>query len=284
MRWALNYSRQEGRVETMRDSLRLIAVQFNPKHKAVDENRDFILKRLKDMRDALVVFPELSTTGYSFTSRDELVDMAETLDGDFARELKSIAVSNDLVIVVGVPELAEGKLYNSAFIIAPDRSPETYRKVHLFYREKDVFEPGDEFKVFDVRVGEVGFKLGVMICFDWAFPESARTLALRGADIIAHPANLVLPYCPRVMPARALENRVFTVTANRVGTEMLGNEQLSFIGSSIICSPKGEVIAKADKEEYIEISATVNPLEARNKTLTKVNDIFADRRPSVYEC
>jgi len=100
----------------------------------------------------------------------------------------------------------------------------TYRKIHLFYKEKLYFAPGENPpKVFNVN----GVNIGVMICFDWIFPETARTLSLQGAELIAHPANLVLPYCQNAMITRSIENRVFTATANRVGSELREDEQLT---------------------------------------------------------
>lgn len=117
-----------------------------------------------------------------------------------------------------------------------------------------------------------------MICFDWFFPESARTLALKGAEIIAHPANLVMPYAPRAMPIRALENRVYTITADRVGEE----RGLKFIGKSLIASPKAEVLSIASETEeeigVVEIDLNL----ARNKRLNDMNDIFKDRREEYY--
>ena len=84
------------------------------------------------------------------------------------------------------------------------------------------FTPGDSgFQVWDIGLA----KIGVMICFDWYYPESARTLALMGAEIICHPSNLVLPNSPDSMPVRCLENRVFAITSNRIGTEARGVEQ-----------------------------------------------------------
>ena len=150
-----------------------------------------------------------------------------------------------------------------------------YRKVHLFYREKLFFEPGNlGFHVFNIGIA----KVGVMICFDWFFPESARTLALKGADIIAHPSNLVMPYAPRAMPIRALENRVYTITANRIGEE----RGLRFIGKSTIASPRAEVLAvgSEDKEEVAVVEVDLEL--ARDKRLNDINDIFRDRRPEFY--
>jgi predicted amidohydrolase len=106
--------------------------------------------------------------------------------------------------------------YNSSVFISPDREISVYRKAHLFYKEKLVFSNGNtHFPVYNTSIG----KIGVMICFDWIFPEVCRSLALKGAEIICQPANLVLPHCPLAMRVRSIENRIFTVTANRIGSE-----------------------------------------------------------------
>ena len=111
-----------------------------------------------------------------------------------------------------------------------------YRKTHLFFEETLFFTPGDTgFHVWDIGPA----KIGIMVCFDWYYPESARTLALKGADIIRHPSNLVLPNCPDSMPVRCLENRVFAVTCNRIGNEARGGkDQLTYIGNSEVVTPK----------------------------------------------
>jgi predicted amidohydrolase len=122
-----------------------------------------------------------------------------------------------------------------------------------------------------------------MICFDWLFPESVRSLALMGADIIAHPSNLVLPYCPQAMPIRCLENRVFAITANRIGEERRKQgEPLRFIGSSLIVSPEGKILAKAPENEEALLIAEIEPETARNKNLNPLNNLFEDRRPEMY--
>jgi len=121
-----------------------------------------------------------------------------------------------------------------------------------------------------------------MICFDWQFPEAARTLALAGAQIICHPANLVLPWCQQAMKIRCLENRVFAVTANRIGTELNAGEKVSFTGQSQILNTKGEVLSSLSVSQEGTITAEINPEEANNKTVTERNDAFKDRRPEFY--
>ena len=122
-----------------------------------------------------------------------------------------------------------------------------------------------------------------MICFDWYYPEVARTLALQGADILCHPSNLVLPSCPDAMVTRSLENRVFSLTANRVGQEVRGGKlPLTYIGKSELVSPQGKILSRAsiDKEELLVLEIDVN--EARDKSINSYNDLLKDRRPDLY--
>ncbi|MEK6581475.1 MAG: nitrilase-related carbon-nitrogen hydrolase, partial [Nitrospirota bacterium] len=175
----------------------------------------------------------------------------------------------------------KGKLYNSAILTGPDGFMGVYRKTHLFYEEKLWFSAGDTgFKVWQTLIGNIG----VMICFDWFFPESARTLALRGADIIAHSSNLVLPFCPDAMVTRCLENRVFAVTANRTGSEQRGGkERLTYIGKSQITSHKGEILYRAS-EDGDELSVReIDISRARNKQINSLNNLFDDRKKEFYE-
>ena len=139
------------------------------------------------------------------------------------------------------------------------------------------------FPVFDVqdRAGQP-YRLGVMVCFDWYFPEAARSLALGGADVVAHPSNLVRKDCPRSMPIRALENHVFTATANRIGEESNGQETLTFVGQSLICDPGGEVLAQAGRDETAWVVAEVDPTDARDRQITAHNHLLHDRRPEAY--
>jgi beta-ureidopropionase len=238
-----------------------------------------LIREAADQGAQLVVLPELFDTGYNFRSKEEVVEVAGQIpDGPTTEFLVELARELEVFIVAGTAEKDEkGNLYNSAVVVGPVGWGYIgkYRKIHLFNREKLFFRPGNlGFHVFNIGIA----KVGVMICFDWFFPESARTLALKGADIIAHPSNLVMPYAPRAMPIRALENRVYTITANRVGEEF----GLRFIGKSTIASPKAEVLAMGseDREEVgvVEIDLSL----ARDKRINEMNDIFKDRRPQYY--
>lgn len=232
----------------------------------------------------LIVLPELAFTGYFFESTEQARMLAETTDGRTVILLSRLARETGATLVAGFAEAAGERLYNSAVVVTPNGLLGTYRKTHLFYEETTHFAPGDTgFRVWTVtdRAGRP-YRLGVMICFDWFFPESARALALRGADLIAHPSNLVLPHCPNAMPFRALENGVFTATANRTGSESNGRESLSFIGRSTICSPSAEVLAEAPGYGDAVIRAEVEPTAARSKGLNAYNDRWGDRRTDLY--
>jgi predicted amidohydrolase len=123
----------------------------------------------------------------------------------------------------------------------------------------------------------------MMICFDWFFPEVARSLALDGAQIIAHPSNLVLPWCQRAMFARSVENHVFSITANRTGREARAGRELVFTGGSQVLGCNGEVLlAAAEKDKSLQVTA-VDLAQANQKQMNPWNDILASRRPELYK-
>ena len=170
-------------------------------------------------------------------------------------------------------------IYNAAMIVSNEGVIEVYRKIHLYYREKLWFTPGNKpLKVYDIN----GVKIGIMICFDWIFPETSRTLSLLGADIIVHPANLVLPYCQNAMITRCLENRVFAVTSNRIGEEKRGSDHFKFTGRSQITSYNGEVLSSAPSDKPYVDFIDINIDKARNKNLNEFNNILEDRKPNFY--
>ena len=183
------------------------------------------------------------------------------------------------IIVGGFVEKAGNEIYNSAMIVSNNRVIDTYRKIHLYYKEKLWLSPGDKpLKVYEIN----DIKIGIMICFDWIFPEMARSLALLGADIIAHPANLVLPYCQKAMTTRCLENRVYGVTANRIGQEKRGQDNFKFTGASQITSYNGKILSAAPTNEIYIDFAEIDFRKARNKRLNDYNVILQDRREEFY--
>ena len=265
--------------------MRVAVLQHLPQYLAVDANLDAVDRMLSGIDADLVVLPEFFATGYFFHSTEDARSVAEALPGGRTTDrMIDWARRSGAVIVGGLVEICSDRLYNSAAIVGPEGPVGRYRKLHLYFEEKIHFEPGNlGLQVFDVtdRAGNA-YRLGVMICFDWYYPEAARTLALAGADVIAHPANLVRRDCPRAMPVRALENHVFTATADRVGTESKSGETLSFIGQSRICSPRGEVLAELGTDETGVAVAEIDAADARARRITEHNDLFADRRVDAY--
>jgi predicted amidohydrolase len=176
-------------------------------------------------------------------------------------------------------EISSGNMYNSAILVAPSGYIATYRKIHLFNEEKLWFQPGNTgFDVYDLGP----CRIGIMICFDWFFPESARILALKGADILCHPSNLVLPPCQDSMPTRCLENKIYAITANRTGWEERGGQCFTYTGKSQITSPEARILYRASAEDEEIRSVDVDISLARNKKINKYNDLFADRRIEYY--
>jgi len=254
-------------------------VQFNPIFGKVDENNkkieDFVSKNQAD----LLVLPELCNTGYMFKDKNELRQLSEEIpQGKTTKEWIRIAKENKAFLVGGLAERDGSDFFDSSVLVGPNGFIGKYRKTHLFLNEKKIFTPGGlGFNVFDTDVG----KIGLMICFDYMFPEAARTLALKGADIICNPVNLVSPP-PKVMTvmrARALENGIYAIAVNRVGEER-GHK---FQGGSEIIDPRMEILAfgSPDMEEVKVIEVDVE--KARDKMYTKTNDLLKDRRIEFYK-
>lgn len=258
-------------------------LQNHPSFGAVDRNLEAARGILADAGGEadLWVFPELFASGYLMGTPEEASRLSERIpDGPTTRWLIGLARDRKAGIVAGLPERGDdGRVYNSAVAVDPSGVRGVYRKIHLFDREKEWFTPGgDGFAVLDLA----GMRVGVMICFDWRFPEAARTLTLLGAQVLAHPSNLVHPWCQAAMVTRALENRVFAITANRIGGEDRAGSSLLFTGGSRIVAPDGRILADAPTDGTAAAIAEIDPRQADDKHATPANDLLADRRPEFY--
>ncbi len=257
-------------------------IQFNPIFGEITKNLERSLELIQEGAEAdLLVLPELCTTGYLFTDQKELQKLGEKVpEGPSTKSWIKIAKETNTYIVAGICEkVSDIEFYNSAVLVGPEGFIDVYRKIHLFNDEKDFFTAGNgPFKIYNIGLA----KIGLLVCFDWYFPEMARILALNGADILCHPANLVLPFSQKTMLARSIENRVFTITANRVGSDIRPNSKLTFTGQSQVTSPKMELLAQATEDEEVVKVVEIDPSIASNKMITAKNHAFLDRRIDLY--
>lgn len=238
----------------------------------------------------LIVFPECMLTGYGFDTREEAMVHARSLDDPLFSELKDVLASKNLFITLGFLELersndsASPHLFNASVLIGPEGIVGHYRKVHLPHLGVDRFVDRGDKPYAVLPAGDA--KVGLAICYDCSFPEPMRVLALEGADIIALGTNwpIAAARTAEIVPsARSMENHLFFVAANRVGTE----RGFRFCGLSSICGPDGVVLAQAKGDEETILYAEVELAQARNKRIERtpgahVIDRFADRCPSFY--
>jgi predicted amidohydrolase len=233
----------------------------------------------------LVVFPECALTGYAFESKDEARPHAETIPGTATEALAADCRRLGVWAVFGLLESdpSSGRLFNACALVSPDGLRASYRKVHLPFLGVDRFTtPGNRpFAVHDLG----GLLIGMNICYDGSFPETARVLMLLGADLVVLPTNWppgAISAVQYLIPARALENHVYYAAVNRVGEE----RGFRFIGQSRLVACTGDLLAAAGDAEEI-IYAEVDPAEARRKHLIKIPgkyeiDRVRDRRPEMY--
>ncbi|MDD3183864.1 MAG: carbon-nitrogen hydrolase family protein [Anaerostipes sp.] len=229
----------------------------------------------------LVVFPELCVTGYQ--CGDKFYELAEKPEdaSESVAFMSCLARKYGVHIIYGMAEQDMEKkevIYNSQFFI--DDEGEllgTYHKVHLFASEKAFFTPGDEFKVFDTKIG----RIGLFICYDAFFPEAARCLAVQGVDLLVNSTNWEKPYdydMDMVMAARALENTVYLACCNRIGEDTT----LGFFGHTRILNPLGQVISKVEGEVEDIIYASLDYEKAKQMKVDYYT-MLTERRPEVYE-
>ncbi|MBX7150503.1 acyltransferase [bacterium] len=265
--------------------MRIGYLQFEPVFGKPETNKQKIEQLLGKETFDLMVLPELSQSGYVFSSKNELEELAEEIpNGSFCSFLKKMSAEKEGFIVSGICERSGNNFYNSSILVSPDGKIETYRKLHLFYEEKLWFSPGNiPLTVHEIRHEQWGSaRIGMMICFDWRFPEVTRILALKGAQIICHPSNLVMPHCQDAMITRALENHIFTITANRTGRDVKPDKQMQFTGKSIMVAPDGAVLKKSSEKAEEVLLIDIDPGLADNKNVNAFNDAFNDRRSDFY--
>jgi len=275
----------------MIDKIKVAGVQMNPLLMEKEKNLTRIVERTKEAAKGgatLIVFPECALTGYVYLSREEAIPFAETIPGPATEMVEAICRESQVYVIFGLLEKAGEKFYNSAAFLGPSGLIGIHRKVHLpdFAVDAFVDQSKDPFRVFETPIGNIG----MMICYDNAFPESARILSLKGADIVVVSTNW--PQGREMMsklvpPVRAFENGVNLVAVDRVGME----RGWKFLGVSKVVDPIGDVLVEASSEKEEIIFAELSLSQARKKdvTITKSEssaicklDRFENRRPDLY--
>jgi predicted amidohydrolase len=266
--------------------VRVAVAQIEPALGENERNLDVCLARVEEAAAAgaqLLVLPECAIPGYVFESTEEALPFAEEIPGPSTEALAAVCARLGMHVVCGLLEVDAGDLCNAAVLVGPDGLIGTYRKTHLPFLGVDRFtRAGDELPVFDTPLG----RIAIEICYDLRFPELTRAFALAGADIVALPTNW--PVAARanaelLAPARAYENRIYLLVANRVGVERTAE----FCGRSQIVDPSGTRLAEADTASEVLLVADVDVEIARDKSIVPAPGeyemhLFGHRRPELY--
>lgn len=252
------------------------SIQYNISIGYIDANLDkaaAALRRVAAQGAQLAVLPEMWSCGYdyrNFTALAEETPRVLEFTQKLCQELQ-------LVTVGSLPELADGKIYNTAYVIDKGEIIATYRKLHLYSTmyEDRYLGAGDHSLVVDTSVG----RLGVAICYDLRFTELFRKMALEGAEIICLPAEWPRPrqeHWKTLIRARAIENQLFMIGANCCGIQ----GKLDFVGLSQLVSPLGNILQVGTESEDAELVATLDFAEME-KYRSEIK-ILADRRADIY--
>ncbi len=243
---------------------------------------NYAIEQSIDDAAQIVVLPELITSGYSFESVAEAESLAIAPDHRIFEDWAALAAKGSAVVIGGFCERRpEGGVYNSAAVVSANGVVAVYRKLHLWDTEKNFFTPGSSAPpVLDTDFGRVA----VVICYDMEFPELTRSIALRGADLLAVPTNWPLIYRPegerppetQIAIAAARVNRMSIACCDRAGTE----RGQAWTGGTAIINHNGWVVSTAGEGDIA--SAEIDLTLARNKQMAPMADAFGDRRPDFY--
>ncbi|HEX9213261.1 MAG TPA: nitrilase-related carbon-nitrogen hydrolase, partial [Bradyrhizobium sp.] len=257
---------------------KIAAVQFEPTMFEKERNIVRLLELCEQAAAAgakLIVTPEMGTTGYCWFDRAEVAPFVEKVAGPTTNRFAALARKHDCYIVVGMPEVDEDGIYfNTAVLIGPDGVVGRHRKTHPYISEPKWAAPGDlHNQVFETPIG----RIALLICMDIHFVETARLMALGGADVICHISNWLAERAPApYWISRAFENGCYVVESNRWGLE----RTVQFSGGSCVIAPDGQVIAVLDKGDGVLLSEI--DLDAARARRVLGEPVFAQRRPELY--
>ena len=264
-------------------------VQMNPKLGETEDNlvrmSEMIGKAASQQRIDLMIFPELVTSGYELGLR--FTEKAQRVPGPTVNMLAQRASEYGIYIAFGMvtKEKVESVLYNSAVVVGPEGDlVDVYHKIHLRGEERMAFREGYQMAVVETEIGNIGLMIG----YDLAFPEVARSLTLEGADVICCLANWEaadMDEWKTYMRARAYENAVFMAGANRVGEDVT----MTFGGESMIVGPRGEIYATLADETDAETGAPKEGVAVARLDLDEIRrsreeyQLIQNRQPTVYK-
>ena len=257
---------------------KVAAIQYEPTQFDKEKNINNLVKLCEEAAKGgakLIVTPEMGTSGYCFLNRSEIKNLVEKIPGPTTKQFEKIANKHSCFIVIGLPEVDEDtKLYyNSAVLIGPNGIIGKHRKSHSYIAEPKWSAPGQEHLVFETDIG----KIGILICMDIHFIETARLIALQDADIIIHISNWLGERTPApYWISRAFENSCYLIESNRWGLE----RTVQFSGGSCVINPDGTIASVIDKGDGIAY-ANIDISWAREKKVLN-EKIFNDRRPEMY--
>ncbi len=251
--------------------MRIGFCQYGPT-RDLKHNLNTVERLLEGCQADLVVLPELAFSGYYFSHRHEL---DSTYDDDahqtVLRRLTALAKRHAMTLVFGTIERNDDQRHNTTYVVDESGVLGTQRKITRTDNE-GVFDPGDHLDVIDAG----GVKLGIISCFDSWFPEAARVLMLKGAQLLCVPANFGGPWTKDVVKVRALENGVHAVLANRIGTEIIEGDAAEFRGESLVVNADGNVLIEASRESTlmsVDVDLSKNPKSSN----VICRDLFGER-------
>ena len=272
----------------MSNTIRIAAAQIDVQLGKVEHNLARILAYSGEAAGNgadLVVFPECALTGYGFDSREEALPAAQAVSGPATDTVSALCSDLGIHVIFGMLEKVEDKLYNTAVLIGPDGIAFKYHKNHIPFQGVDRFVDKGDVPFQLCNAGDL--RIGLQICYDIFFPESARVHSLLGADLVTLPTNFatmgVVARASFILNTRAIENKVYVLSCNRVGIE----RGYPFCGKSKVVDPMGVTLAEASSDKEEIIYAEIDPANARNKLITHAAgeweiDRMADRRPELY--
>ena len=255
----------------MRVAIGQMDVKLVDKKINIEKVKDLIHKATEKNAE-LICLPELFTTGFN---KENIVELAEPIPGETTEKMGELAMENNMFVAGSILEKDGGNIFNTAVLVAPEGLVGKYRKVHPFLEEANHITGGSEYNVFNTKVG----KIGLLVCYDAVFPEASRLLSLQGAQVILLPSNWMNPFLEQwrlATSARALDNQVWLVATNRIGSD----ETYTYFGRSRVVSPYGNAVVECGEGEEVVV---VEADSGKSIEFKGIVNFLRDRKPQTYQ-